>query len=69
MTNFRVGQRYHANVNAQGLVKDHVYQVHEVVENVTPFGNFVTLKVKRLMNEPAVWITNGHLLLRKGYSA
>lgn len=69
MTNFRVGQRYYANVDAQGLVKDHVYQVHNVFERVTPFGNFVSLEVKRLMNEPSVIIANPHLVLRKDYRA
>lgn len=67
MTNFRVGQRYYANVEAQGLTKDHPYQVMNVFEKVTPFGNFVTLEVWSLRNEPSVVIANPHLVLRKDY--
>lgn len=74
MTTFQLNEAVCATVNAQGLKKGEVYLISGVIENPTPFGNFVTYAVRHIEgydehNEPVLGkplhIVNGHLLLER----
>lgn len=61
-TYFKVGQMVRSVSNAQGLVPGWLYEVVEVRERATAFGNFVVYDVREAGNR-VLSITNAHLLL------
>jgi len=61
-TNFKKNQTVISKTSAQGLVRNEVYVVVEVLSQSTPFGTFVTyVLVDEAGNRKQV--VNGHLLL------
>lgn len=62
-TAFNIGDKVVSNITAQGLVKGNKYSIVDIDQNFTPFGNFVSYKVKGDGKE--FWVNNGHLLLSK----
>jgi len=76
VTYFKKGDRVVARESHQGLVQGATYEVVEVKEQATPFGNFVTYflvldhvadpsKLSKLQaSSYPLAIANGHLLLR-----
>ncbi len=67
MTRFKVGDRVRSSVTAQGLVAGGLFVVVAVEVQTTPFGGFVSLKLRPEGGRPedGVWVSNGHLLLSK----
>lgn len=63
VTAFNIGDKVKADITAQGMVKGNKYEIVDIDQNFTPFGNFVSYKIKGDGKE--FWINNGHLLLSK----
>jgi hypothetical protein len=64
MTAFQKDDTVKSRITAQGLKEGKTYQVKEVHEMPTPFGNFVTYILEGEDGRPIV-IHNGHLVLER----
>jgi hypothetical protein len=67
MSNFQIGNTVKANLDAQGMIKDHFYTVANVRIEYTPFGAFTTYTITDGVKN--LTIGNGHLLLTKVFIA
>lgn len=68
MTTFQKNDKVVARTSTQGLRQGETYRIENVIQNPTPFGNFVSYVVASLRpEEPGFeWtVVNGHLILDK----